>query len=129
MDPAPAKYAVRADIEGLRALAVLAVVVGHVAPSLLRGGFCGVDVFFVISGYLIGKHLLEDIEAGEFSFLRFYARRARRILPALVTVLVAVWGIGWMILSGPELAALGRHIAAAAVFSSMIAPAVPACCP
>lgn len=115
--PAP-KYAVRKDIEGLRALAVLAVVAGHTTPSAVRGGFCGVDVFFVISGYLIGKHLLEDIHAGQFSFLGFYVRRARRLLPALVVVLAAVWGVGWVILSAPELAALGRHIAAASVFSN-----------
>ncbi|HXZ58893.1 MAG TPA: acyltransferase family protein [Steroidobacteraceae bacterium] len=120
MNAALPSAAVRRDIEGLRALAVLAVVAGHVAPSLLQGGFCGVDVFFVISGYLIGRHLLEDIEAGRFSFLHFYARRARRILPALVTVLIGVWGVGWLILSGPELSALGRHIAAAAVFSNNI---------
>jgi peptidoglycan/LPS O-acetylase OafA/YrhL len=115
--PAPT-YAVRKDIEGLRALAVLAVVAGHTIRTALRGGFCGVDVFFVISGYLIGKHLLEDIHTGRFSFLRFYARRARRLLPALVLVLTAVWGVGWVILSAPELAALGRHIAAASVFSN-----------
>ncbi|HUO19513.1 MAG TPA: acyltransferase family protein [Steroidobacteraceae bacterium] len=120
MSAALPKYAFRADIEGLRALAVLAVVAGHVAPSVLPGGFCGVDVFFVISGYLIGKHLLQDLQAGQFSFLRFYARRARRILPALVVVLLGVWGAGWMMLSAPELAALGQHIAAAAVFSNNI---------
>ncbi len=110
----------RRDIEGLRALAVLVVVVGHVMPAALRGGFTGVDVFFVISGYLIGMHLLEDIQAGRFSFLRFYGRRARRILPALITVLLAVWGVGWMVLSPAELAALGKHIAAATVFSNNV---------
>jgi peptidoglycan/LPS O-acetylase OafA/YrhL len=109
---------VRRDIEGLRAIAVVAVVINHLAPSLLPGGFCGVDIFFVISGYLIGKHLLEDIQAGRFSFLRFYEQRARRLFPALVTVLMAVWIVGWIILSGPEFSALGRHIAASAIFSN-----------
>ncbi len=114
------KHAVRRDIEGLRAVAVTAVVINHVAPSVLPGGFCGVDIFFVISGYLIGKHLLEDIQAGQFSFLRFYARRARRLIPALMTMLIAVWIMGWIILSGPELSSLGRHIAASAIFSNNI---------
>src|SRR5215472_49136 len=105
-------HTVRRDIEGLRAVAVLAVVVNHVASSALCGGFCGVDIFFVISGYLIGKHLLEDIQGGQFSFLKFYARRARRLLPALVVVLVAVWCFGWIILPSAQFSALGKHIAA-----------------
>ncbi|MGH8318091.1 MAG: acyltransferase family protein [Steroidobacteraceae bacterium] len=108
----------RGDIEGLRALAVLAVIAYHVAPHGLSGGFAGVDIFFVISGYLIGRHLLEDIQAGQLSFRGFYTRRARRILPALIVVLVAVWGAGWWILSGPELEGLGRHVLAAVVFSN-----------
>jgi peptidoglycan/LPS O-acetylase OafA/YrhL len=116
----PEKQSFRPDIEGLRAVAVLAVVTNHVAPSYLRGGFTGVDVFFVISGYLIGMHLLEDISAGQFSFLNFYARRARRLLPALVVALTAVWAFGWIILSPPELASLGRHVAAATLFSNNV---------
>lgn len=109
---------VRRDIEGLRAIAVVAVVVNHVMPSALWGGFCGVDIFFVISGYLIGMRLLQDILAGQFSFLKFYARRARRLLPALVIVLVAVWCFGWIILTDKDFAALGRHIAAATLFAN-----------
>jgi peptidoglycan/LPS O-acetylase OafA/YrhL len=88
--------------------------------SVLRGGFVGVDIFFVISGYLIGMHLLQDIQDGHFSFLRFYGRRARRLLPALIVMLAAVWGLGWMILSGPEFADLGKHLAAAALFANNI---------
>jgi peptidoglycan/LPS O-acetylase OafA/YrhL len=110
----------RRDIEGLRAIAVLAVIMNHVSPARLPGGFAGVDVFFVISGYLIGTHLLEDIGAGRFSFLGFYARRARRLLPALVVVLAAVWAFGALILSPEEFGLLGRHVAAAAVFSNNI---------
>lgn len=106
----------RPDIEGLRALAVLAVIITHVTPKQLSGGFTGVDVFFVISGYLIGRHLLEDIQAGCFSFRRFYARRARRIFPALIVVLAAASACGWLILSPREFASLGRHVAAAALF-------------
>jgi len=101
-------------------LAVLAVIANHARPSALPGGFCGVDVFFVISGYLIGKHLLESIQADRFSFAQFYARRARRLFPALAVMLAAVWGFGWIILSGPELESLGRHIAAASVFANNI---------
>jgi peptidoglycan/LPS O-acetylase OafA/YrhL len=106
----------RKDIEGLRAVAVAAVILNHIIPSCLPGGFSGVDIFFVISGYLIGKHLLEDIQEGRFSFLRFYARRARRILPALLVMIGAVWVAGWTVLNGPEFADLGKHIVAAALF-------------
>jgi peptidoglycan/LPS O-acetylase OafA/YrhL len=113
-------YFVRKDIEGLRAIAVLAVVLNHIQPSALQGGFVGVDIFFVISGYLIGMHLLQDIQEGRFSFLRFYGRRARRLLPALVVTLITVWAVGWIILSGPEFSDLGKHIAAAAFFSNNI---------
>jgi len=114
----PTQHAARRDIEGLRAVAVLAVVVNHTMPSALWGGFCGVDIFFVISGYLIGMHLLQDIQAGRFSFLTFYARRARRLLPALVIVLAAVWCCGWIILTDRDLAGLGRHITAATLFAN-----------
>lgn len=113
-------HLVRNDIEGLRAIAVLAVLVHHLQPFALRGGFVGVDIFLVISGYLIGKHLLQDIQQGKFSFLQFYGRRARRILPALSVMLVTVWVVGWIILSGPEFVDLGRHIVAAALFSNNV---------
>lgn len=117
-NPLTLKHTVRLDIEGLRAIAVVAVIVNHLGPSILRGGFCGVDIFFVISGYLIGKHLLEDIQAGQFSPLRFYSRRVRRLFPALIAVLLTVWLVGWVILSGPEFTSLGRHIAASSIFSN-----------
>ena len=102
----------------MRALAIVAVIANHMMPSALSGGFAGVDIFFVISGYLIGKHLLEDIQAGRFSYSKFYARRARRLLPALVTMLVAVWLIGWVLLTAGEFSALGKHVAAAALFAN-----------
>jgi peptidoglycan/LPS O-acetylase OafA/YrhL len=108
----------RRDIEGLRAIAVIAVVINHTLPAALSGGFCGVDVFFVISGYLIGKHLLEDIQGGQFSIVRFYGRRARRLLPALITVLAAVWIAGWLMLSASEFKSLGAHTVSAAFFSN-----------
>lgn len=109
---------VRYDIEGLRAFAVLSVLINHAFPKALPGGFVGVDIFFVISGYLIGRHLLQDIQAGRLSILRFYAGRARRIFPALGLVLICVWGIGWLLFTGPEFAALARHIVAATLFSN-----------
>src|SRR5690242_11169685 len=73
----------RPDIDGLRAVAVLAVLGFHAFPEALPGGFTGVDVFFVISGYLISTIVLENLEHGRFSFATFYARRVRRIFPAL----------------------------------------------
>jgi peptidoglycan/LPS O-acetylase OafA/YrhL len=109
---------VRDDIEGLRALAVLSVLANHAFPGMLTGGFVGVDIFFVISGYLIGGHLLQDIQAGRFNILGFYAKRARRIFPALALVLVSLWCIGWVIFSAPEFAALGRQIVASIFFSN-----------
>jgi peptidoglycan/LPS O-acetylase OafA/YrhL len=116
----PQKQPLREDIEGLRAVAVLAVVANHLSAGYLQGGFTGVDIFFVISGFLIGTHLLEDIAAGQLSFLKFYASRARRLLPALVVVLAAVWAFGWLVLSSTEFAALGKHVVAATLFSNNI---------
>jgi peptidoglycan/LPS O-acetylase OafA/YrhL len=116
----PSDHRVRNDIEGLRALAVLSVLINHSFPKVLPGGFAGVDVFFVISGYLIGRHLLQDIASHRFSFLRFYAKRARRILPALALVLICVLGIGWLVLSAPEFFALGRHVAASSFFANNV---------
>jgi peptidoglycan/LPS O-acetylase OafA/YrhL len=109
---------VRGDIEGLRALAVISVLINHAYPTALPGGFVGVDIFFVISGYLIGRHLLQDIQAGRLSILGFYAKRARRIFPALALVLVFVWGAGWLFLSAPEFSILGQQIVASAFFSN-----------
>jgi peptidoglycan/LPS O-acetylase OafA/YrhL len=118
--PGASGHVVRGDIEGLRALAVIAVLINHAFPSVLPGGFAGVDIFFVISGYLIGRHLLQDIQAGRLSILGFYAKRARRIFPALALVLICVWGAGWLLFSVPEFSALGRHIVASVFFSNNI---------
>lgn len=106
------------EIEGLRAIAVLAVLAHHAFPELLPGGFAGVDVFFVISGYLIGSHLIRSIEDGSFSLSDFYGRRVRRLFPALFVVLLGVWLGGLVILTPEEFEALGTHMVAASVFAN-----------
>ena len=110
----------RADIDGLRALAILSVVGYHGFPQMVRGGFTGVDVFFVISGYLISGLILGDLERGRFSFRRFYARRFRRIFPALIVVLGASLLYGAVALAPDEFRELGKQAAAAAAFGSNI---------
>ncbi|MBR8049225.1 acyltransferase [Burkholderia multivorans] len=101
----------RADIDGLRAVAVSLVVLFHAFPSLLPGGFVGVDIFFVISGYLIGSILLREFAAGSFTYRAFYARRIRRIFPALLLVLTACYAFGWFELLADEFKQLGAQIA------------------
>ncbi|MBM6551556.1 acyltransferase family protein [Marinomonas ostreistagni] len=86
----------RAEIDGLRALAVVPVILFHAGVGLFSGGFVGVDIFFVISGYLITTILLNDIEKQRFSIVRFYERRARRIMPALFAVLLACLPFAWL---------------------------------
>jgi peptidoglycan/LPS O-acetylase OafA/YrhL len=108
----------RPDIDGLRAIAVLSVVAYHAFPHAARGGFTGVDVFFVISGYLISGLILEDLQRGRFSFSRFYARRFRRIFPALIVVLAACLLYGAIALAPDEFRELGKQAAAGAGFSS-----------
>ncbi|HDW2632164.1 TPA: acyltransferase [Escherichia coli] len=108
----------RPDIDGLRAIAVLSVVVFHYFPAALPGGFVGVDIFFVISGYLIGTIIYRDIKEQSFSFKEFYIRRALRIFPALIVVLSFCFWFGWQTLYKDEMAALGKHIASGAGFIS-----------
>lgn len=116
MPPAPMHPAYRPDIDGLRALAVSLVVIYHAFPDWLPGGFIGVDIFFVISGYLISSIIFKSLEAGQFSFTDFYARRIRRIFPALFLVLAACYATGWFFLPAAEYQQLGKHIAAGAAF-------------
>lgn len=108
----------RPDIDGLRAVAVLSVVAFHAFPSRMRGGFIGVDVFFVISGFLISTIIFENLDKGSFRFSEFYARRVKRIFPALLLVVIASYAIGWFSLMADEYAALGKHITAGAAFVS-----------
>ena len=108
----------RADIDGLRALAVIAVILFHTFPNILPGGFIGVDVFFVISGYLITQITLVDLDSGKFSAAYFYARRVRRIFPALITVLIITFAFGWHYFLPLELTSLGKNLLASALFSA-----------
>jgi peptidoglycan/LPS O-acetylase OafA/YrhL len=110
----------RADIDGLRAIAVLAVVAYHAFPRALPGGFTGVDVFFVISGYLISRLIWGGLAEGSFSPLAFYGRRVLRLFPALVVVLAACLAAGWWLLVPAAFEDLGRDTAAAAGYFSNI---------
>ena len=106
--------AYRPDIDGLRAVAVSSVVAYHAAPAVVRSGYIGVDVFFVISGFLISSIIINERDSGHFSLVGFYLRRIRRLFPALVVVLAATWLLGWYFLLPHEFHALGKHIAAGA---------------
>lgn len=114
--PASERVGYRADIDGLRAVAVIAVVLFHAFPQLLPGGYVGVDMFFVISGFLITRILLDAHYQGRLSLARFYANRVRRLFPALVLVIAAVFVLGWGGLLPHEFAALGLQMAAGAAF-------------
>ncbi|MET4277721.1 MULTISPECIES: acyltransferase family protein [unclassified Bradyrhizobium] len=110
----------RPDIDGLRAFAVLSVVLYHAFPKVVPGGFVGVDIFFVISGFLISKILFIEITEHHFSFTKFYGRRIRRIFPALAVCLAAVLAFGFFSLMPSELAQLGKHMFFGAGFLSNI---------
>ncbi len=106
----------RPDIDGLRTLAVLSVVLYHVSPQSLPGGFLGVDIFFVISGYLISLIIFREQTAGTFSFTDFYARRIRRLFPALAVVLLATLVFGAFALFADEYRRLGKNASSAIAF-------------
>jgi len=108
----------RADIDGLRAIAILSVVIFHAFPQWLPGGFVGVDVFFVISGFLISSIIFENLEQNSFSYYDFYARRIKRIFPALILVFVTSYAVGWYLLLPDEYKQLGKHIAGGVGFVS-----------
>ena len=98
----------RRDIDGLRAIAVLAVILFHLNAQLLPGGFVGVDIFFVISGYLITKNIATELGAGHFSLVEFYRRRIKRIAPVMLTVISCVLLVGYLVLLPEELAAMAK---------------------
>nr|WP_310310824.1 acyltransferase family protein [Hydrogenophaga palleronii] len=117
--PSPAHHAeYRPDIDGMRAIAVTAVVIHHAFPHLLPGGFVGVDIFFVLSGYLISTIILRSLVDGHFTFSDFYIRRVKRIFPALLLVLIFTAAMGWQRLIPSDYAELGKHLLGGAAFIS-----------
>ncbi|WP_341213286.1 acyltransferase family protein [uncultured Limimaricola sp.] len=114
------KSAYRTEIDGFRALAVLPVISYHAAIGPFSGGFVGVDVFFVLSGYLITGLIVEDLEQDRFSIVQFYERRARRLLPALCLVLVICLPFAWALMIPEQLAGFARSLLATGLFASNI---------
>lgn len=113
--------AYRKDIDGLRAIAIGVVLAFHAFPQYFPGGFIGVDIFFVISGFLITSILCRDIQLGQFHLFDFYTRRVRRIFPALILVLFATLLFGWIVLIASEFKDLARHVVAGTLFLSNFA--------
>jgi peptidoglycan/LPS O-acetylase OafA/YrhL len=107
---ATAPVAYRPDIDGLRAVSILAVVWYHALPLAIPGGFVGVDIFFVISGFLITRIIVGELATNSFSILAFYRRRIRRIFPALIVVLAATYAVGWVVLLPRDFKLLGDNI-------------------
>jgi peptidoglycan/LPS O-acetylase OafA/YrhL len=110
----------RREIDGLRALAVLPVILFHAGFKTFSGGFVGVDVFFVISGYLITSIILAEKEAGTFTLVKFYERRARRILPALFLVMAACLPFAWLWLFPRDMKSFSQSLVAVSVFASNV---------
>lgn len=110
----------RPDIDGLRAIAVLAVVFFHAFPEVANGGFIGVDIFFVISGFLISSIIVASLQKNAFSFVEFYTRRIKRIFPALIVVMASCYLMGWFYLLADEFKQLNQHIASGASFIANI---------
>lgn len=118
--PSSHGIAYRPEIDGLRALAVLPVILFHGGFKQFSGGYIGVDIFFVISGYLITSIILKDIGRGRFSIVQFYERRARRILPALFTVLAISLPFAWFLMVPAELVGFGQSLISVILFCSNI---------
>jgi peptidoglycan/LPS O-acetylase OafA/YrhL len=110
----------RREIDGLRALAVVPVILSHTGIEMFSGGFVGVDVFFVISGYLITTIILAELEQEKFSIVNFYERRARRILPALFVIMLVSFVLGYFLLMPDEFKNLGQSFVATSLFSNNV---------
>ena len=110
----------RKDINGLRAIAVVAVLLFHFNPSWMPGGFAGVDVFFVISGFLMTGIIFRGIEQENFSILKFYVARANRIIPALALLCLVLMIFGWFYLTPFDYRILGKHVASSIGFLSNV---------
>src|SRR6202021_277484 len=111
----------RPDIDGLRAIAVLLVVWFHAFPEAMPGGFVGVDIFFVISGFLITGIIVHELDQQRFSLPGFYMRRIRRIFPALIVVLAVTLVLGWLWMLPAAYAQLSADVFGSAAFVSNIA--------
>ncbi len=116
----PTHLTYRPDVDGLRAIAILAVLIFHAFPHWLPSGFIGVDIFFVISGFLITSIIQQDIQTASFRLSDFYSRRIRRIFPALILVMFCTLLAGWQSLLASEYKQLGKHVAFGAGFSANI---------
>lgn len=110
----------RKDINGLRAWAVLAVVLYHFGVPGFSGGFVGVDVFFVISGFLMTKIIITNIEKDNLSIFKFYLARARRIIPALLALCLTMLVVSWLWLPNEDIRKISSHVITAIVFLSNI---------
>ena len=110
----------RPDIDGLRAIAVVPVIFFHAHLAGVSGGYVGVDVFFVISGFLITGLIAREIRNGTFSYLDFWERRARRLLPPLILVTLLTLLLGWFVLLPTEYKGLGQSVVSTSVFASNI---------
>jgi Acyltransferase family len=119
LSSASTKY--RPDIDGLRAIAVMLVVIFHAFPEAVPGGFVGVDIFFVISGFLITGIIVRELDQKRFSLLAFYNRRIRRIFPALIVVLCVTMVLGWLWMLPAAYAQLSSDVFASAAFFANIA--------
>jgi peptidoglycan/LPS O-acetylase OafA/YrhL len=108
----------RSEIDGLRALAVTSVILFHAGLSIVSGGYVGVDIFFVISGFLITSIILGEIQAGTFSIVNFYERRVRRILPALFFVMLVCIPVAWIVLSPYDMKYFSKSLAYVSIFLS-----------
>lgn len=108
----------RPEIDGLRSVAVVPVILFHAGFQFFNGGYVGVDIFFVISGHLITSILLEEMDTGKFSLITFYERRARRILPALFFVMTVSIPFAWMWLMPPYMQEFAESLIAVSTFSS-----------
>ena len=110
----------REDIDGLRAISVLAVLLNHAGIGLFSGGFIGVDIFFVISGYLITTIIVREIELNDFSLIKFYERRIRRILPALLVVVAFTVAVCAIMYDAEKFRQFGKSVIATTLFASNI---------